>query len=107
MLTKAKEIETDLFGDVDRLEQVADRLGGGAVAAVGGAGRVAEGVDAQLERHRSCSLVEGRTDPGITVRVGGAEPVQEREVALIAGGTDGCWPSNGAGSPPVCSSRAG
>jgi shikimate 5-dehydrogenase len=57
MLAKAEEVETDLLGDVDRLEQVADRLGGGAVAAVGGSGGVAEGVDAQLERHQRCSLV--------------------------------------------------
>jgi hypothetical protein len=68
MLTKAEEVQAHLFGDVDRLQQVADRLGGGAVAAVGGPGCVAERVDAQLERHRRCSLVEGRTDRQITVR---------------------------------------
>jgi hypothetical protein len=131
MLTEAEEAQTNLLGDVHRLEHVADRLGGGAVAAVGGPGRVAERVDAQLERHRPCSLVEGRTDRQITVRgswrgavqqgrvagdrwrVGHGPAADDRalvpsgEVASIAGGTDGFWPSNGAGSFPSSGFRAG
>ncbi len=50
MLAEAEEAEADLLGERYRLEGVADRLRGGAVAAVRRARRVAEGVDAELER---------------------------------------------------------
>jgi hypothetical protein len=53
---ESEEVEADLLGDVDGLERVADRLSGGAVAAVGGAAGVAEAVDAEFKSHQSGSL---------------------------------------------------
>ena len=46
MLAEAEEVESDLLGDVDSLEHVADGLGGGST----GWG-VGEGVDAEFEGH--------------------------------------------------------
>src|SRR4051812_34276538 len=50
MLAEAEEVEADLLGDVHGLECVADCLCRSAVASVGRARGVAEGIDAEFER---------------------------------------------------------
>ena len=66
VLAEAEEVEPDLLGDAYGLERVADRLGGGAVAAVGGAGGVAEGVDAEFKGIRAFPWIE----PTVSEEVG-------------------------------------
>ena len=48
VLAEAEEVQADVFGELHRLQDVTDRLRGGAIAAVGGAGCVAEAVDAEF-----------------------------------------------------------
>jgi hypothetical protein len=53
VLPEAEEVQADVLGELDRFQDVADRLRGGAVAVVGGAGGVAEAVHAEFEAHGS------------------------------------------------------